>query len=116
MIHIFASPMYRQVNGLKEIQALKRLSFHPNIVKLDEVLFDPPSGRLALVFELLELQHDNLYELMKDRRQHFGETTVKSYMRQIIAALDHMHGKGVLHRHIKVCHLLFAYSFHINTC
>jgi len=87
-----------QVNNLREIQAIKRLAHHPNIVKLEEVLFDPPSGRLALVFELLE---GNLYELMKDRRQHFGEATVKSFMRQIFNSLDHMHGKGVFHRDIK---------------
>ena len=53
-----------QVNSLREIQAIKRLAPHPNIVKLEEVLFDPPSGRLALVFELLE---GNLYELMKGK-------------------------------------------------
>ncbi|KAL9184324.1 hypothetical protein ACHAXT_002410 [Thalassiosira profunda] len=87
-----------QVNSLREIQAIKRLTPHQNIVKLDEVLFDPPSGRLALVFELME---GNLYELMKDRRQHFGEATVKMYMRQIYTALNHMHGKGVFHRDIK---------------
>eukprot|EP00970_Alexandrium_tamarense_P005318 scaffold858_cov193-Alexandrium_tamarense.AAC.16 len=51
-----------QVNNLREIQAIKRLTPHPHIVKMDEVLFDPPTGRLALVFELLE---GNLYELMK---------------------------------------------------
>ena len=91
-----------QVNSLREIQAIKRLTPHQNIVKLDEVLFDPPSGRLALVFELME---GNLYELMKGRfadDQHFGEATVKMYMRQIFTALSHMHGKGVFHRHIKV--------------
>eukprot|EP00579_Thalassiosira_antarctica_P016781 CAMPEP_0201946500 /NCGR_PEP_ID=MMETSP0903-20130614/54447_1 /ASSEMBLY_ACC=CAM_ASM_000552 /TAXON_ID=420261 /ORGANISM="Thalassiosira antarctica, Strain CCMP982" /LENGTH=531 /DNA_ID=CAMNT_0048489601 /DNA_START=225 /DNA_END=1821 /DNA_ORIENTATION=+ len=87
-----------QVNSLREIQSIKRLAPHPNIVKLEEVLFDPPSGRLALVFELLE---GNLYELTKDRRQHFGEATVKSFMRQIFTSLDHMHGKGVFHRDIK---------------
>ena len=53
-----------QVNSLREIQAIKRLSPHPNIILLEEVLFDPPSGRLALVFELLE---GNLYELMKGK-------------------------------------------------
>jgi len=87
-----------QVNSLREIQAIKRLTPHPNIVKLEEVLYDPPSGRLALVFELLE---GNLYELMKDRHQQFSESTVKTFMRQIFSSLDHMHGKGVFHRDIK---------------
>ncbi len=62
-LHIIClSCLYHQVNSLREIQAIKRLSPHPNIISLEEVLFDPPSGRLALVFELLE---GNLYELMK---------------------------------------------------
>ena len=46
-------PHRRQVNSLREIQALKRLSPHSHIIKLLEVLFDQPTGRLALVFELM---------------------------------------------------------------
>jgi renal tumor antigen len=66
-----------QVNSLREIQAIKRLSPHRNIIVLEEVLFDPPSGRLALVFELME---GNLYELMKGAsRVHItSESSMKS--------------------------------------
>jgi renal tumor antigen len=48
-----------QVNNLREIQALKRLQNHPNIVKLLEVMYDRQTGRLAIVFELMTC---NLYE------------------------------------------------------
>src|SRR6056300_633237 len=96
-----------QVSSLREIQAIKRLSPHPNIVKLEEVLFDPPSGRLALVFELLE---GNLYELMKGRSEMFSKDAVKSFMRQIFTALTHMHSKGVFHRNIKPESILFDKS------
>ena len=96
-----------QVSSLREIQAIKRLSPHPNIVKLEEVLFDPPSGRLALVFELLE---GNLYELMKGRSEMFSKDAVKSFMRQIFTALTHMHSKGVFHRDIKPENILFDKS------
>ena len=97
-------------------QAIKKLSPHPSIVKLHEVLFDPPSGRLALVFESVRfipyrglslntysvllfslsnerLMEGNLYELMKDRKQRFSNEQVKSYMQQIYEALSHMHTK-----------------------
>ena len=63
-----------QVNNLREIQAIKRLTPHQNIVKLDEVLFDPPSRRLALVFELME---GNLYELMKGKPAECCDTRVR---------------------------------------
>ena len=84
-----------QVNHLREIQALRRLSPHDNIVKLHEVLYDQPTGRLALVFELMEC---NIYELIKGRSQPLEEETVKGYMYQLLKAVDHMHRHGIFHR------------------
>jgi renal tumor antigen len=54
---------------LREIQALKKVSPHPNIIQLIEVLFDEPTGRLALVFELME---KNLYEAIQDRNTYLN--------------------------------------------
>ena len=51
-----------QVNNLREIQALRRLSPHDHVITLEEVLYDQPTGRLALVFELMDA---NLYELIR---------------------------------------------------
>ena len=58
------TPPLTQVNNLREIQALKRLSPHPNIITLHEVLYDEPTGRLALVFELMDM---NMYEAIKGK-------------------------------------------------
>ena len=55
------------MNNLREIQALRRLSPHPGIMKLCEVLYDQPTRRLALVFELMDM---NIYELIRGRRQY----------------------------------------------
>jgi len=63
-----------KVNNLREIQALKRLSPHPNIISLLEVLYDEPTGRLALVFELMEM---NMYEAIKGKRSPLPENRVK---------------------------------------
>jgi len=54
-----------QVNNLREIQALRRLSPNNYIIKLLEVLYDEPTGRLALVFDLMDM---NLYESIRGRR------------------------------------------------
>ena len=87
-----------QVNNLREIQALRRLSPHPHIVKLEEVLYDQPSGRLALVFELMDA---NLYEIIRGRRHYLKPELIRSFMYQLMKAMDHMHNKGIFHRDIK---------------
>ncbi|CAG9465944.1 unnamed protein product [Pedinophyceae sp. YPF-701] len=87
-----------QVNSLREIQALRRLSPHPNIIKLLEVLYDQPTGRLALVFELMDM---NIYELIRGRRHYVAEDRVRRYMYQLLKAMDHMHRNGIFHRDIK---------------
>ncbi|CAD8179014.1 unnamed protein product [Paramecium octaurelia] len=87
-----------QVNHLREIQALRKLSPHEHIIKLIEVLYDEPTGRLALVFELME---QNLYEHIKGRRQPLNPQKVKSFMYQLLKSIDHMHRNGIFHRDIK---------------
>jgi len=87
-----------QVNNLREIQALRRLSPHPGIIKLCEVLYDQPTGRLALVFELMDM---NIYELIRGRRHYLPEGRLKDYMYQLLKSMDHMHRNGIFHRDIK---------------
>eukprot|EP00002_Diphylleia_rotans_P009271 TRINITY_DN1935_c0_g2_i1.p1 TRINITY_DN1935_c0_g2~~TRINITY_DN1935_c0_g2_i1.p1 ORF type:complete len:504 (-),score=122.94 TRINITY_DN1935_c0_g2_i1:599-2110(-) len=87
-----------QVNSLREIQALKRLSPHPNVIKLVEYIFDRATGRLALVFELMDM---NLYEMIRGRRQYLSDKKVRWYMYQLMKALDFMHQNGIFHRDIK---------------
>lgn len=87
-----------KVNKLREIQALRRLCPHPNIVQLVEVLYDRPTGRLALVFELLD---QNIYELIKGRKTRLPMDKLLGYMYQLMKAMDHMHRNGIFHRDIK---------------
>ena len=49
---------------------------------------DAPSGRLALVFELMEC---NIYELIKGRRHYLQESFVKGLLYQLLKGLEHMH-------------------------
>jgi renal tumor antigen len=84
-----------QVNNLREIQALRRLSPHPGVIKLCEVLYDQPTRRLALVFELMDM---NIYELIRGRRQYLQEQRIKHYMWQLLKSMDHMHRNGSARR------------------
>ena len=87
-----------QVCSLREIQAMKRLNPHINIIELHEIVFDRRSGTVALVCELMEM---NLYELIRGRRKLLSELQVKNYMYQLVKGLNHMHQIGIFHRDVK---------------
>lgn len=100
-----------QVNNLREIQALRRLSPHEHVITLEEVLYDQPTGRLALVFELMDA---NLYELIRGRQKYLNPQLIKSYIWQLMKSLDHMHRKGIFHRDIKPENILIESSTEIG--
>ncbi|KAK6997941.1 MAPK/MAK/MRK overlapping kinase [Biomphalaria glabrata] len=77
-----------QVNNLREIQAMKRLAPHPNVLELQEVIFDKKSGTLVLICELMEM---NIYELIRGKRHYIPERKIKNYMYQLLKSIDHMH-------------------------
>ncbi|KFP05637.1 MAPK/MAK/MRK overlapping kinase, partial [Calypte anna] len=87
-----------QVNSLREVQALRKLSPHPNIVQLHEVVFDRRNGSLSLVFELMNM---NIYELIKGRKKPLPEKKIKNYMYQLCKSLDYIHRNGIFHRDVK---------------
>ncbi|KAK3093503.1 hypothetical protein FSP39_016537 [Pinctada imbricata] len=87
-----------QVNNLREIQAMRRLSPHANILELQEVIFDKKSGTLALICELMDM---NIYELIRGKRHYLPERKVKHYMYQLLKSVEHMHRNGIFHRDVK---------------
>lgn len=52
------------------------------------MLYDEATGRLALVFELMEM---NMYEAIKGRPHYLPENWVKFYIYQLMKAIGHMH-------------------------
>ncbi|XP_078490228.1 serine/threonine-protein kinase ICK isoform X2 [Ciona intestinalis] len=87
-----------QVNNLREIQAMRRLNPHANIIGLHEIIYDKKTGTVALICELMDM---NIYELIRGRRHYVPEPKVKSYMYQLLKSLDHMHRCGIFHRDVK---------------
>lgn len=87
-----------QVNNLREIQAMRRLNPHGNVVDLKDIIFDKKSGTLALICELMDM---NLYEMIRGRHHYISESKVKNYMYQLCKSIDHMHRNGIFHRDVK---------------
>ncbi|XP_056282402.1 MAPK/MAK/MRK overlapping kinase-like isoform X1 [Pseudoliparis swirei] len=87
-----------QANNLREVQAMKRLSPHANIIQLHELIFDKETGTVSLICELMEM---NIYEFIQGRQTPLPDTTVKNYMYQLCKSLEHMHSCGIFHRDVK---------------
>ncbi|XP_068608351.1 MAPK/MAK/MRK overlapping kinase-like [Brachionichthys hirsutus] len=87
-----------QANNLREVQAMKRLSPHVNIIQLHELIFDKETGSVSLICELMEM---NIYEFIQGRQAALPDHTVKNYMYQLCKSLEHMHSCGIFHRDVK---------------
>ncbi|XP_061700931.1 MAPK/MAK/MRK overlapping kinase-like [Syngnathoides biaculeatus] len=87
-----------QANNLQEVQAMRRLGPHANIIHLHELIFNKEMGTVSLICELMEM---NLYEFIQERETPPPEYTVRNYMYQLCKSLDHMHSCGIFHRDVK---------------
>ena len=85
-----------EVNRLPEIMTLRALQGYPNIIKLEEVLYDSYHNCLALVFELMDM---DLYQLTQ--KKNLDEKSCLLLIYQLLKALTIMHKKHLFHRDIK---------------
>ena len=85
---------------LREVQTLCALR-HPALVQLFAIVREGTS--LFLIFEFVG---PNLYQAMKNRTRPLPEPQIRSWLRQILQGLAHMHAAGYVHRDIKPENLL----------
>lgn len=79
----------------REIKILKNLAGGPNIVKLLDIIKDPASGTVSLVFEHV---NNTDYRTLYPQFQDFD---VRFYLFEILKALDFCHSMGIMHRDVK---------------
>lgn len=90
--------------ALREISVLKEIR-DDNVVTLDDI-FVSYSGNLYLVFELLDYDLKHLLDSV--RKVGLPPATVKSYMHQLLRAMDAAHRHRVVHRDIKPQNVLLG--------
>ncbi|XP_028104348.1 CBL-interacting serine/threonine-protein kinase 7-like [Camellia sinensis] len=88
---------------VREVAAMRRLSNHPNILKIHEVM--ATKTKIYLVMELAT-GGDLSTKLRRRGGGALPETTARRYFQQIVSALHFCHRHGVTHRDIKPQNLL----------
>lgn len=88
--------------AIREISLLKELR-HDNIVRLLDVVYS--EHKLTIVFEYLD---QDLQRYLEMRDHNLTPPQIQSFMRQLLAGIDHCHQRCVLHRDLKPQNLLIA--------
>lgn len=86
---------------VREIDAMRRLQNHPNILKIHEVL--ATKTKIYLIVDLAG-GGELFYKL--SRRGKFSESLARRYFQQLVSALCFCHKNGVAHRDLKPQNLL----------
>lgn len=92
-----------------EKDVFNMLNFSPYIIKLFYTFQDP-----AKLYFVIEYASNG--ELLKwiNKLGCFDETVTQFYAAQILMALDHMHGVGVIHRDLKPENILLDQRMHVK--
>ncbi|WZY72934.1 CBL-interacting serine/threonine-protein kinase 7 [Brassica rapa] len=86
---------------IREIDAMRRLRDHPNILKIHEVM--ATKSKIYIVMELAS--GGELFSKLL-RRGRLPESTARRYFQQLASALQFSHRDGVAHRDVKPQNLL----------
>lgn len=89
---------------LKELESLRSIPPHENIIPLYDYFLLPTTRELYFVFESME---GNLYQLIKSRKgRPLAGGLIFSIFRQVVNGLHHIHASGYFHRDMKPENLL----------
>ncbi len=121
-------PLQGQMHALKyrnpeddpsrEIQTLKAVC-HPNVVELLQV-YEPYGERRATVLAFMEADSD-LGDVLRRRRglgpdEQLSDGTRRGIAVQLLAALGHVHHRGMIHRDVKPGNILVRFGEPLETC
>ncbi|OQV17691.1 Cyclin-dependent kinase 11B [Hypsibius exemplaris] len=90
------------ITSLREVSTLLK-AHHSNVVAIKEVVVGHNMDKIYMVMEFVE--HD-LKGLMESMRQPFSIGEVKTLMRQLLSAVQHLHDNWIVHRDLKTSNLL----------
>ena len=93
----------------KEVEILKKLQFHPNIIRFYDFYFE--NDMLHIVTEFYDSEELISYV---QRNITLGEELSKVIFRQMCYGVSHMHDRNILHRDLKLENCLINSRNHIK--
>ncbi|RKP17983.1 kinase-like protein, partial [Rozella allomycis CSF55] len=89
----------------REIAVLKKVSNHPNILSLYEVLDDEEQDTIFMIYELCP--GGPIYNVQTGHKcQPLDLERARQYFRDVVLGIEYMHHKKIVHRDIKPENLL----------
>ena len=94
---------------VNEVSILRNV-YHKNIVKIIDL--KKTKNHYYIIMELCNggSLKDNLEKYMKIHNKPFSEKVVQHIMRQIVSAINYLHGIKIVHRDLKLDNILVNYS------
>lgn len=90
--------------------SLLRCLHHPHIHHILRLMETP-----AAVFVFSELATDDMLSLLRQRGQ-LPSALARNYLGQLLSALSHCHGMGLIHRNVKLEHVLIMADGTLKLC
>ncbi|EFA10357.1 cyclin-dependent kinase 11B isoform X1 [Tribolium castaneum] len=97
------------ITSLREINTLLK-GQHPNIVTVREIVVGSNMDKIFIVMDYVEHDLKSLIEMMRRKDQHFTPGEVKCLLKQLLAAVAHLHDNWILHRDLKTSNLLLSHN------
>mmetsp|Transcript_88777 Transcript_88777/g.223516 ORF Transcript_88777/g.223516 Transcript_88777/m.223516 type:complete len:376 (-) Transcript_88777:188-1315(-) len=115
--HAIGEGAFKQLSGEKdrEVQILKELEGHPNIVHLRGAFLSGVGGSEPKLNLVLEFLSDTLHRVLKHYNQQsksMDKYYIQLYQYQLLRGLAFAHGKGIVHIDIKPQNLLLDGGSH----
>ena len=100
---------------LTEVKALRQLN-HKNIVKLKELIREPSSNKLSLIFEHCDCNLLEFMEKYQKNKKLIPEQIIIEIIYQILSGLSYLHSKNFMHRDLKPENILLILNeYDINS-
>ncbi|CUG86114.1 protein kinase, putative, partial [Bodo saltans] len=79
---------------------------HPNVVRFFGSALEKEEHRLTIFMEMVP--NGSLASVVRSMQEPMKEDVARVYVRQLVSALDYIHGRGVVHRDLKCDNLLLT--------